>query len=64
MSKELNKNLQLKYEELSDVELATLSGGAKEPATNNPFDENYGTEKKGTPPPQEVIKRKTTGSGR
>ncbi len=62
MSKEL-KNLPLKYEELSDVELATLSGGAQDTFDDgNPFNGPFGQEKqRENGPPTRVIKRKTTG---
>ena len=59
MSKELKKNLPLKYEELSDVESAALSGGAPPGSTtNNPNDDNFGLGKS-SPRPNDVDKRQT-----
>jgi hypothetical protein len=59
MSKEMKKNLRLKYEELSDAELELLSGGQAEE-----FFGNFGQGKQNFPGPDFVVKRKTTGSGK
>ena len=59
MSKEMKKDLALEYEELSDHELAFLSGGAQSTFTDgNPNNGPYGQEKD-SPRPNSVDKRQT-----